>query len=264
MQLLDIILGLTVFLVTMAIGCIGIIKMLDSRFPPAKFDVWDRGVRIPNQTFRLWGDEIIVKNDIFKLLLNEFRIMGTIRGMEYDRVGKNKVYRAYLHHGYLFAMRELVKVEQVEKKKVKNAAGVEEMQEVVTTIDVKSQPAFIELTGENGKPVGKVSFEKGRMLVPFKMIMPDYYLAPEDVNDLQDTAMGLMTTIKNAKDFNMNVNPFVNTVIACIPLTLNIVALGLVLWLTLGNFGSDLVQVSEASKNMSLAIVQAAEIMAKK
>jgi hypothetical protein len=220
---------------------LALFKTLDDKFPPVKFDVYDRGVKM-HRTFRLWGDTIVA-NSIFRLLLNDFTIMGDLKAMEFDMVdsqgflgfggGLSRRYRAYRRHDYLFAIKKVTLVSQ------QNPKGVE----VIETEKIHPQIVVESFDGKVNNKV-KVRINADGILVPLQILRLNESLSEFEVSNGKAIASRFIDNQKSNKLYLEATNPVVNNLLYSLPLIAIVLANGVVLYLVSNTVLGKLVEVS--------------------
>lgn len=224
----DILLGLIVIAGITAGGIAVLFKMVDQRFPPVFINVHDRGILLQKQKYRLAGTTI-VKDNLFRLLINDLVFCGDLNELEYDRLTSGaRVYRAYLMNNWLFG--------------VKHVEGVGNKDGSITY--TRDMPTVFQMYNDDGKPVGKVTINKAGLLVPYKRIYAPQYLAEDVVTNNKAICSRFIEVRKQEKNYNDTTNPFVNTLVASLPMLLILVGLGVMLYLVVNSQMSNMVALA--------------------
>jgi hypothetical protein len=261
---MDIATGTIIILLVSGVSVLLLYKFISQRYPPVKIRVYDRGLA-QLITYRLWG-YTIVKNQLFKLLLNEPEMTGDIRELEYDVeagiTGKERIYRGYRHHDYLFGLYQIKKTIVPMKVRVqvpvskKYPDGIkEEMQEqeqeqmVALPLD-KNPPMLQGVVTEDGKYI-KATLAKDGLIFPFRMVMAnDGLLRANDLSE-QEVSKGkgicvrFIDSQKSTKAYLQASNPLMTVIYTTLPVLLIVVALGVTLYLIMQGVSDNILEISK-------------------
>jgi len=225
-----------------AVSVFVLFKTLDDKFPPATFDVYDRGVK-QRMKYRLWGETIVADN-LFRLLNNDFSILGDVKQMEFDMVdtpgffgigaGLKRVYRAYRRHDYLFGVKKVNFIDQTDQD------GKTETYEIA-----KMQPQIVVMSAD-GKTNDKVKVEldKSGILVPLQIIRMNEALSEFEVSNGKSIASRFIDNQKSNKLYLEATNPIVNNLLYSLPLIAIVLANGVVLYLISNTVLSRMTEVA--------------------
>lgn len=248
---MDLIITLALFSVIFVIGFLALNYVVDSRYPKENITVWDGKVR-RQQTYRLNGSAIVSDNP-FKILMNEFELKGDISLLSYDLVPAGntvkKVYRAVLRHDYLFAMHQIERVKGA--RRIKTETG-EEQQPV--DLPLSQVPPILHAETADGKTV-KITLSK-TLLFPFSMETAPSGLREEEVFKAKAICQRFVNNQKRTREYLNNTNPFMNTLLASLPLLFIIIANGLVLFLVLN---AEMEAMVTAARLINEAVLAAAQ-----
>lgn len=245
MDLLEIGFGVVTLGVIFVGAIMALFKTLDDKYPPVKFDVYDRGVK-QRRRYRLWGDTIVADN-IFRLLVNDITILGDIKAMEFDMVdspgffgiggGLTRLYRAYRRHDYLFSIKKVTHITQQTPKGV----------EVYET--EKCSPRIV-VESYDGKTSGtiKLKLDKEGILVPLQIVRVNESLSEFEISNGKAIASRFIDNQKSNKLYLEATNPVVNNLLYSLPLIAIVLANGVVLYLVSNTVLTKLVEVTALLK----------------
>ncbi len=232
---MDVIFGLIILAVITVLGCLFIFRTIDSRYPKVMVRYLE-GRNMITKFYRQLGNAL-VEDNLIMLLLGRFTFCGNASKLDYVYVTQSgpfglgskliKVYIASMRRGYLAHMKAYVD----------------------TTAPVVFKGKFED--GQNAT----VQLSKKGFLIPLDIVYTNDELRETEIANGKFIANDLAEQMASVKVFTDQANPLMAQLLASLPVFLTVIAIGVVLYLGLGQLAEANVQMQNVANQM----LQAAE-----
>jgi hypothetical protein len=222
-------------------GFLVIYKMADNKYPIVLVDVYDRGIK-QRIKYRLLG-KAVIKDNLFQILMNNFEICGNLNELEFDAspggMGRwTRVYRAYRRHDYLFGLHHQ------KEATLKDPEGNE-----IEVLKTKTPP-IIMFDEENASLIDniikvKARFSSDGLLVPYYVNKVNEGMDEKEVTNGKAICQRFVEMHKSTREYTDASNPVIATLLYSLPLFMIVIAIGVVLYLTVGEVNSMIIRVAE-------------------
>jgi len=229
---MDIVIGLTVLAIVGVAGTMFIFRTIDGRYPKVMIRYLE-GRNMITAYYRQLGNAI-VEDNLIGLLLGRFRFCGNASKLDYVYITQKgplgfgnklvKVYLASMRRGYLAHMK--------------------------CNIDIANPVVF------RGKYEGKdatVEISKNGIMIPLDIVYTNDELKETEISNGKYIANDLAEQMASVKVYTDQANPLMAQLLASLPVFLTVIAIGVVLYLGLGQLGDALIRMSEIAHQILLA-----------